>query len=159
PKPSSQKSESSTHSDHYYYPPKQESELGEESEKYSNFPIATPRTNKRDLKVVEKFFLDLLERNKINNSTPNSKEEINKSKMDKPSSSKLPSSIEEIQEENLNEETVEGQEEMSSTDKLHQKILEMQEQLLALIKREEKNKSSSYTPQNSPLDEQTTLPR
>ncbi|MBW0593183.1 hypothetical protein O181_132898 [Austropuccinia psidii MF-1] len=58
--------------------------------------------------------------------------------MDKPSSSKFPSSIEEIQEENLNEETVEGQEEMSSKDRLHQKVLEMQEQLLALIKKEAK---------------------
>ncbi|MBW0473579.1 hypothetical protein O181_013294 [Austropuccinia psidii MF-1] len=79
--------------------------------------------------------------------------------MDKPSSSKLPSSIEEIHEENLNEETVEGQEEISSTDRLHQKILEMQEQLLELIKKQGKNKSSSYTPKNSPLEEQTTLPR
>ncbi|MBW0483263.1 hypothetical protein O181_022978 [Austropuccinia psidii MF-1] len=35
----------------------------------------------------------------------------------------------------------------------------MQEELLALIKKEGKNKSSSYTPQNSPLEEQTTLPR
>ncbi|MBW0578892.1 hypothetical protein O181_118607 [Austropuccinia psidii MF-1] len=48
---------------------------------------------------------------------------------------------------------------MSSTDRLHQKILEMQEQLLALIKKEVKNKSSSYAPQNSPLEEQTSLPR
>ncbi|MBW0484870.1 hypothetical protein O181_024585 [Austropuccinia psidii MF-1] len=48
---------------------------------------------------------------------------------------------------------------MSSTDRLHQKILEMQEQLLALIKKEGKYKSSSYTPQNSPLEKQTTLPR
>ncbi|MBW0461403.1 hypothetical protein O181_001118 [Austropuccinia psidii MF-1] len=79
--------------------------------------------------------------------------------MDKPSSSKLPSSIEEIQEENLNEETVEGQEEMSSTERLHKKILEIQEQLLELIKKEGKNKLSSYTPQNSPLEEQATLPR
>ncbi|MBW0592502.1 hypothetical protein O181_132217 [Austropuccinia psidii MF-1] len=79
--------------------------------------------------------------------------------MDKPSSSKLPGSIEEIQEENLNEETVEGQEEMSSTERLQQKMLEMQAELLALIKKEGKNKSSSYTPQNSPLEEQTTLPR
>ncbi|MBW0546703.1 hypothetical protein O181_086418 [Austropuccinia psidii MF-1] len=78
--------------------------------------------------------------------------------MDKPSSSKLPGSIEEIQEENP-KETVEGQEEMSSTDRLHQKILEMQELLLALIKKEGKNKSSSYDPQNSPLEEQTSLPR
>ncbi|MBW0525744.1 hypothetical protein O181_065459 [Austropuccinia psidii MF-1] len=78
--------------------------------------------------------------------------------MDKPSSSKLPGSIEEIQEESLNEETVEGQEEMSSTDRLHQKILEMQE-LLALIKKEGENKSSSYNSQNSPLEEQTTVPR
>ncbi|MBW0588444.1 hypothetical protein O181_128159 [Austropuccinia psidii MF-1] len=101
----------------------------------------------------------MLETNKVNNSTPKSKGEMKQSKMDKPSSSKLPSSIEEIQEENLNEETIEGQEEMSSTDRLHQKILEMQEQLLALIKKEGKNKSSSYTPQNSPLEEQTTLPR
>ncbi|MBW0504929.1 hypothetical protein O181_044644 [Austropuccinia psidii MF-1] len=84
---------------------------------------------------------------------------MNQSKIDKTSSSKLPSSIEEIQEENLNEETVEGQEEMSSTDRIHQKILEMQEKLLELIKKEGKNRSSSYTPQNSPLEEQTTLPR
>ncbi|MBW0530865.1 hypothetical protein O181_070580 [Austropuccinia psidii MF-1] len=79
--------------------------------------------------------------------------------MDKPSSSKLPGSIEEIQEENLNEETVEGQEEMSSTERLQQKMLEMQAELLALIKKEGKNKLSSSTPQNSPLEEQTTLPR
>ncbi|MBW0477361.1 hypothetical protein O181_017076 [Austropuccinia psidii MF-1] len=79
--------------------------------------------------------------------------------MDKTLSSKLPSSIEEIQEENLNEENVSGQEEMSPKRRLHQKILEMKEQLLALIKKEGKNKSSSYTSQNSPLEEQTTLPR
>ncbi|MBW0489402.1 hypothetical protein O181_029117 [Austropuccinia psidii MF-1] len=79
--------------------------------------------------------------------------------MDKPSSSKLPSIIEEIKEENLNEETVEGQEEMSSTERLQKKMLEMQAELLELIKKEGKNKSSSYTPQNSPLEEQTTLPR
>ncbi|MBW0523098.1 hypothetical protein O181_062813 [Austropuccinia psidii MF-1] len=79
--------------------------------------------------------------------------------MDKSSLSKLPSCIEEIQEENLNEETVEGQEEISSTNRIHQTILEMQEQLLALIKKEGKNKSSSYNPQSSPLEEQTTLPR
>ncbi|MBW0466915.1 hypothetical protein O181_006630 [Austropuccinia psidii MF-1] len=69
-KSSPQESQSSTHSDHYYYPPKQETESGEESGIHSNFPIATPRANKRDLKVVEKFSLDLLGRNKINNSTP-----------------------------------------------------------------------------------------
>ncbi|MBW0478198.1 hypothetical protein O181_017913 [Austropuccinia psidii MF-1] len=79
--------------------------------------------------------------------------------MEKPSTSKLPSSIEEIQEENLNEETVEGQEEMSSTERIQQKVLEIQEELLALIKKEGKNKSSSYTPQNSPLEKQPTLPR
>ncbi|MBW0497819.1 hypothetical protein O181_037534 [Austropuccinia psidii MF-1] len=48
---------------------------------------------------------------------------------------------------------------MSSTDRLHQKILETLEQLLELIKKEGKNKSSSYTPKNSPLEEQTILPR
>ncbi|MBW0478064.1 hypothetical protein O181_017779 [Austropuccinia psidii MF-1] len=158
-KSSSQDSQSPTPSDHYYYPPKQETELGEESEIYSSFPIATVRTNKSDLKVVEKFFLDLLEENEISDSIPKSKEEINYSKVDKPSSSKLPVSIEEIQEENLNEETAEVQEGTSSTARIHQKILEMQEQLLALIKREGKIKSSSYTPQNSSLKEQTSLKR
>ncbi|MBW0517583.1 hypothetical protein O181_057298 [Austropuccinia psidii MF-1] len=79
--------------------------------------------------------------------------------MDKPSSSKLPSRIEEIQEENLNEETVEAQEEISSTERLQKKMLEMQAKLLALTKKEGENKSSSYTPQNSPLEEQTTLPK
>ncbi|MBW0484735.1 hypothetical protein O181_024450 [Austropuccinia psidii MF-1] len=157
-KSSSQEFQSSTHSDHHYYPPNKETQLPEESGIYSKFHSATPRTNKRELKVVDKLFLDLLERNKINKSTPKSKQEINQSKIDKPSSSKLPSSIEEIHEENLNEETVEGQEEISSTERLHKKILEMKEQLLALIKKEVK-KSSIYTPQNSPLEEQTTLPR
>ncbi|MBW0527233.1 hypothetical protein O181_066948 [Austropuccinia psidii MF-1] len=79
--------------------------------------------------------------------------------MDETSSSSLPASIEEIQEENLNEDTVEGQEKMSSPDIIHQKILEMQEKLFTIIKNEGKNKSSSYTPQNSPLEEQTTLAR
>ncbi|MBW0470402.1 hypothetical protein O181_010117 [Austropuccinia psidii MF-1] len=79
--------------------------------------------------------------------------------MDKPSSSELTSSIEEIQEENLNKETIEGQEEMSSTERLQQKMLEMQAELLELMQKEGKNKSSSYTPQNSPLEEQTTLQR
>ncbi|MBW0518881.1 hypothetical protein O181_058596 [Austropuccinia psidii MF-1] len=101
-KSSSQESQSSTHSDHYYYPPNQETKLGEESVIYSKFPIAIPTTNKRDFQVVDKYFLDLLERNKINKSTPKSKEEIKQTKMDKPSSSKIPSSIEEIYEENLN---------------------------------------------------------
>ncbi|MBW0472003.1 hypothetical protein O181_011718 [Austropuccinia psidii MF-1] len=72
--------------------------------KYSNFPIAIQGTNKGDLKAVEKLFLDLLERNEPNKSI--SKEDINQSKMDKPSSSKLPSSIEEIKEAILNEDTV-----------------------------------------------------
>ncbi|MBW0477244.1 hypothetical protein O181_016959 [Austropuccinia psidii MF-1] len=45
---------------------------------------------------------------------------------------------------------------MSSTDILHQKILEMQEQLLSLIKKEGKHKSSSYTPQSILLEEPTT---
>ncbi|MBW0585767.1 hypothetical protein O181_125482 [Austropuccinia psidii MF-1] len=35
----------------------------------------------------------------------------------------------------------------------------MKEQLPEVIKKEGKNKSSSYTPQNSPLEEQTTFPR
>ncbi|MBW0518103.1 hypothetical protein O181_057818 [Austropuccinia psidii MF-1] len=48
---------------------------------------------------------------------------------------------------------------MSSLDRLQQKMLEMQAELLELIKKEGKNKSSSYTPQNSPLEEQTILPR
>ncbi|MBW0495862.1 hypothetical protein O181_035577 [Austropuccinia psidii MF-1] len=48
---------------------------------------------------------------------------------------------------------------MSSADRPHHKILEMKEKLLALIKKEGKDKSSSYTPQNSPLEEKTILPR
>ncbi|MBW0466914.1 hypothetical protein O181_006629 [Austropuccinia psidii MF-1] len=79
--------------------------------------------------------------------------------MDKPSSSlSLPSSIQEIQEGNLNEETVEGKKEIYSTEILQKKLLEMQEESLALIKKEGKNKSSSYNPQISPLEEQITLP-
>ncbi|MBW0493322.1 hypothetical protein O181_033037 [Austropuccinia psidii MF-1] len=79
--------------------------------------------------------------------------------MDKPLSSKLLSIIEEIQEGNLKEEAVEGQEEISSINRLHKEILEVKEKLLALNKKEGKTKSSRYTPQNSPLEEQTDLPR
>ncbi|MBW0471863.1 hypothetical protein O181_011578 [Austropuccinia psidii MF-1] len=79
--------------------------------------------------------------------------------MDKPSSSKVLASIEEIQEENLTEEIVEGQEEMSLTERTQQKMLEVQAELLALINKEGNNELSSYTPQNIPLAKQTTLPR
>ncbi|MBW0567717.1 hypothetical protein O181_107432 [Austropuccinia psidii MF-1] len=48
---------------------------------------------------------------------------------------------------------------MSSTERLQKKILGMNKSLVALIKKEGKNKSSSYTPQTSTLEEQTTLPR
>ncbi|MBW0564457.1 hypothetical protein O181_104172 [Austropuccinia psidii MF-1] len=48
---------------------------------------------------------------------------------------------------------------MSSIERLQQKMLEMQAELLALIKKEGRKKASSYTPQNSPLEEQITLPR
>ncbi|MBW0556148.1 hypothetical protein O181_095863 [Austropuccinia psidii MF-1] len=92
--------------------------------------------------------------------------------MGKSSSSKLPSSIEEIQEENLTEETVEGQEEISSTDRIHQKILEMQEHLLALIKKKTTlprsfRQHGSPSPYSRPMatstlyteERQSTLPR
>ncbi|MBW0498870.1 hypothetical protein O181_038585 [Austropuccinia psidii MF-1] len=48
---------------------------------------------------------------------------------------------------------------MSSTDRIHKKILEIQEKLIEIIKKEGKNKSTSYTPQNSKLEEKPTLPR
>ncbi|MBW0464662.1 hypothetical protein O181_004377 [Austropuccinia psidii MF-1] len=91
-------------------------ELGKELRIYYNSTIATQRKHKRDLKFVEKFFLDFLERNKINNQIPELKEEIHKLRMDQPSSSKIPTGIEEIQEENINEETAESQEEITSTE-------------------------------------------
>ncbi|MBW0540957.1 hypothetical protein O181_080672 [Austropuccinia psidii MF-1] len=58
--------------------------------------------------------------------------------MNKRTSSKLPASIEGIQEESLNEETAEGKEEMSSKGRLQKKMLEIQAELLALLKRKEK---------------------
>ncbi|MBW0474268.1 hypothetical protein O181_013983 [Austropuccinia psidii MF-1] len=71
--------------------------------------------------------------------------------MDKPSSSKLFTSIKEIKEENLNEDTDEGQEEMYSTERLHWKILEIEGELLELIKKKGKTNHKCLINRMAPL--------
>ncbi|MBW0494399.1 hypothetical protein O181_034114 [Austropuccinia psidii MF-1] len=141
----SKESKSSTHSDNYYYPPKEVTESVKDS-RFSTFPVATPRTNKRYLKVIEFFLLEVLQRNKIQKEILNSENPNNLQKMDNPSRN-----TEETQEEVSNENTVEGKEDMFVPEILNQKILEMQEELLEPPKKEGKNKYSSYTLQENTI--------
>ncbi|MBW0489729.1 hypothetical protein O181_029444 [Austropuccinia psidii MF-1] len=79
--------------------------------------------------------------------------------MDSGSSSRIPYNPDESKEEIINEETMQGQEDNSDVEKLHQRMLEMQQELIELLKKEEKRKESSFTSENSPMEENTTIPR
>ncbi|MBW0469880.1 hypothetical protein O181_009595 [Austropuccinia psidii MF-1] len=54
---------------------------------------------------------------------------------------------------------MQGQEDMSDAERLHQKMLEMQQELIELLKREEKRNNSSLTAEDSPMEEAKTMPR
>ncbi|MBW0462517.1 hypothetical protein O181_002232 [Austropuccinia psidii MF-1] len=79
--------------------------------------------------------------------------------MDSASSSKIPHNLDESKEEVINEETMQGQEDISDVERLHQRILKMQQELIQLLKKEGKRKESSFTTENSPMDETTSMPR
>ncbi|MBW0536667.1 hypothetical protein O181_076382 [Austropuccinia psidii MF-1] len=79
--------------------------------------------------------------------------------MDSASSSKIPQNPDESKEEIINEETIQGQEDISDVERLHQKMLEMQQELIELQKKDGKRKESSFTTANSPREETTSMPR
>ncbi|MBW0473132.1 hypothetical protein O181_012847 [Austropuccinia psidii MF-1] len=79
--------------------------------------------------------------------------------MDSASSSKIPHNPIESKEEIINEETMKEQEDICNVERLHQIMLEMQQELIELLEKEEKRKKSSFTSENSPREETTTIPR
>ncbi|MBW0590561.1 hypothetical protein O181_130276 [Austropuccinia psidii MF-1] len=91
----------------------------------------------------------------------NEKKKINKEdlNMDSGSSSKIQHNPNESKEEIINEETIQGQEDISDSEKIHQRILETQQELIEPLKKEGKRKESSFTTENSSMEESTTMPR
>ncbi|MBW0589395.1 hypothetical protein O181_129110 [Austropuccinia psidii MF-1] len=79
--------------------------------------------------------------------------------MDSASSSKIPDNPDESKEGIINEETMQGQEDISDLEILHQRRLEMQQELIELHKKERKRKESSFTAENSSMEETTSMPR
>ncbi|MBW0484517.1 hypothetical protein O181_024232 [Austropuccinia psidii MF-1] len=79
--------------------------------------------------------------------------------MDSESSSKIPHNCHESEGKIINEETMQGQEDISDVERLHQIMLEMQQKLIELFKKEWKRKESSFTSENSPMEETTTRER
>ncbi|MBW0538168.1 hypothetical protein O181_077883 [Austropuccinia psidii MF-1] len=78
--------------------------------------------------------------------------------MDSESSSKMSHNLDESKEI-INEETMQGHEDISDLERLHQRMLEMQQQLIKLLKKEAKRKESGFTSENSPMEETTSMPR
>ncbi|MBW0479443.1 hypothetical protein O181_019158 [Austropuccinia psidii MF-1] len=54
---------------------------------------------------------------------------------------------------------MQGQEDISDVEKLNQRMLEMKQELIELLKKEGKIKESSFTSEKSPMEENTTMPR
>ncbi|MBW0562815.1 hypothetical protein O181_102530 [Austropuccinia psidii MF-1] len=115
-----------------------------------SIPVGTPGTKKKYQKIVEDYLHKLLKElfvieNKIEQQKIN-KEDIN---MNSASSSKIPHNPDESKEEIINEETMQGKEYISDVEILHQRMLEMQQELIELLKKEGKRKESSFTTENS----------
>ncbi|MBW0471442.1 hypothetical protein O181_011157 [Austropuccinia psidii MF-1] len=53
---------------------------------------------------------------------------------------------------------MQGQVDISDVERLHHRMLEMQQELIELIKTEGKRKESSFTTYNSPIEETTSIP-
>ncbi|MBW0575284.1 hypothetical protein O181_114999 [Austropuccinia psidii MF-1] len=79
--------------------------------------------------------------------------------MDSASSSKIPHKPDESKEEIINEETMQGKEDISDVERLHQRMLEMQQEPIEPPKEEGKRKESRFTTANSPMEETTRIPR
>ncbi|MBW0591516.1 hypothetical protein O181_131231 [Austropuccinia psidii MF-1] len=54
---------------------------------------------------------------------------------------------------------MQGQKDISDVERLHQRILEMKQELIEFLKKEGKRKESSFTAENSPMEETTSIPR
>ncbi|MBW0548942.1 hypothetical protein O181_088657 [Austropuccinia psidii MF-1] len=67
--------------------------------------------------------------------------------------------MEKSKEEIINEETMKGQEDISDAERFHKRMLEMQKELIELLNKEGKRKESSFTAENSPMEETTSMPR
>ncbi|MBW0581909.1 hypothetical protein O181_121624 [Austropuccinia psidii MF-1] len=79
--------------------------------------------------------------------------------MDSESSSNIPHNPDKSKEETINEEHMQGQEDSSDLERLHQRMFEMKKELIEILKTEAKRKESSFTAENSPMEETTTMPR
>ncbi|MBW0480862.1 hypothetical protein O181_020577 [Austropuccinia psidii MF-1] len=79
--------------------------------------------------------------------------------MDSESSSKIPHNLDESKEEIINEETMQVQKDSSDLERLNQRMLEMQEELIELLIKEGKRKESSFTAENSQMEETLTMHR
>ncbi|MBW0568354.1 hypothetical protein O181_108069 [Austropuccinia psidii MF-1] len=79
--------------------------------------------------------------------------------MDSAPSSKIPHNPDESKEEIINGETMQGQEDIADVERLHQRMLKMQQELIELLKKEGKRKESSFTAENSPMEETTSMAR
>ncbi|MBW0569490.1 hypothetical protein O181_109205 [Austropuccinia psidii MF-1] len=54
---------------------------------------------------------------------------------------------------------MQGQEDISDVVIIHQRMSEMKQELIELLKKEGKRKESSFTAENSPMEETTSMPR
>ncbi|MBW0486804.1 hypothetical protein O181_026519 [Austropuccinia psidii MF-1] len=153
-------STSSTKSFHYYYPKRGETQTGEESPINYIIPVGTHRTKKKVQKIVTDYFQKLL-KELFETKKKSEKQKINKDyiNMDSASSSKIQHNQDESKEEIINEETMKGKEDSSDVEILNQRMLEIPQELIELLKKEWKRKESSFTTENSPMEENTTMPR
>ncbi|MBW0546004.1 hypothetical protein O181_085719 [Austropuccinia psidii MF-1] len=139
---------------------KRETLPGEESPIDYSIPVGTPRTKKKNQNIVKDYFEKLLkERFKIKNMSEQQKIKKEYINMDPVSSSNIPHNPHEAKEKIINEETIQEKENISDVEWLHQRMLEMQQELIELLKKEGKRKESCFTTENSPMEETTTMPR
>ncbi|MBW0583367.1 hypothetical protein O181_123082 [Austropuccinia psidii MF-1] len=78
--------------------------------------------------------------------------------MELASSSKILHNPDEPKEENMNEDSMQGQEDISSAKILHQIMLGMNQESIELLKKVGK-KESSFTTEKIPMEEAVTIPR
>ncbi|MBW0461507.1 hypothetical protein O181_001222 [Austropuccinia psidii MF-1] len=119
-----------------------------------SIPVGTTRTKKKDQKIdIDHFQNSIKEISKIKKSENqrNNKEEIN---MNSELLSKIPHNPMEYKEE-----TMKGHKYFSDAEIIHKKDLSIQQELIELLKKEGKRKESSFTAENSPMEEPKTIQR
>ncbi|MBW0501777.1 hypothetical protein O181_041492 [Austropuccinia psidii MF-1] len=62
-------------------------------------------------------------------------------------------------QEVINEETMQEQQDISDVDRINKRMLEMQEELIELLRKEGKIKESNLTTENRSIEENTTMLR